>query len=120
MSVVYFFRDSLTIDETILDQWSAQNPNLMPSAYGDTLVPGGVHCQLESLSSDFDYVIMADSLTTAPMIQMWPATGRSAEVYAQAITTPLHLDLPGTLGADACPGTPGRDGELGSCSSDRR
>ena len=34
MSVVYSFRDSLTIDETILDQWSAQNPNLMPSAYG--------------------------------------------------------------------------------------
>jgi hypothetical protein len=70
MSVVYSFRDSLTIDETILDRWGAQNPNLMPSAYGDTLVPGGVHCQLESLSSDFDYVIMADTLTT---IQMWPA-----------------------------------------------
>jgi hypothetical protein len=119
MSVVYFYRDRLTIDETILDQWSAQNPNLVPSAYGDTLVPGGVHCQLESLSSDFDYVIMADALTTAPMIQMWPATGRSAEAYAQAITTPLHLDLPGTLGADTRPGRPGRDGELGSCSSDR-
>lgn len=120
MSVVYSFRDSLAIDETILDRWSAQNPNLMPSAYGDTLVPGGVHCQLESLSSDFDYVIMADSLTTAPMIQMWHATGPVGEAYAQAIITPVHLDLPGTLGADTRPGGPGRDGELGSCSSDRR
>ena len=120
MSVVHFFRDSLTIDETILDRWSAQNPNLVPPAYGDTLVPGGVHCQLESLSSDFDDEIMADSLTTAPMFQMWHATGPIGEVYAQAITTPLHLDLPGTLGADTCPCRPSRDGELGSCPSDRR
>ena len=112
MSVFYFFRDKLTIDGTILDQWSAQNPNLAPPAYGDTFVLGGAQCQLESLSSDFDYVIMADSLTTAPVIQMSPATERSVEIYAQVITTPLHLDLPGIGGADGRPGTPGRDGEL--------
>jgi hypothetical protein len=43
MSVVYSSRDSLTIGQTILDQWSAQNPNLMPSAYGDALRPGHHH-----------------------------------------------------------------------------
>ena len=112
MSVFYFFRDKLTIDGTILDQWSAQNPNLAPPAYGDTFVLGGAQCQLESLPSDFDYVIMADSLTTAPVIQMSPATEPSVETYAQVITTPLHLDLPGIGGADGRPGTPGRDGEL--------
>ena len=112
MTIFYFFRDKLTIDGTILDQWSAQNPGQAPPAYGDTLVLGGAQCQLESLSSDFDYVIMADSLMTAPVIQMWPATGRSVEIYAQAITTSLYLALPGTPGADGRPGTPGRDGQL--------
>ncbi len=73
---------------------------------------GGAQCQLESLSADFDYVIMADSLTTAPAIQLWPATGRSVEIYAQAITTSFYLELPGTPGADGRPGTSGRDGEL--------
>jgi hypothetical protein len=112
MSIFYFFRDKLTIDETILDQWSAQNPDQPPPAYGDTIVLGGAQCQLESLSAYFDYVIMADSLTTAPVIQMWPATGRSVQIYAEAITTPFQLDLPGSPGADGRPGTPGRDGEL--------
>ena len=111
MSVFYFFRDKLTIDGTLLDQWSAQNPDQGPPAYGDTLVLGGAQCQLQSLSSDFDYVIMADSLTTAPVIQMSPATGRSVQIYAQVIDTSLYLDLPGLPGA-ARPGTPGLDGEL--------
>jgi hypothetical protein len=112
MTVFYFFRDKLTIDETILAQWSAQNPDQALPAAGDTLVLGGAQCQLQSLSSGFDYVIMADSLATAPVIQMSPATGRSVAIYAQAITTALHLDLPGTPGADGRPGAPGRDGEL--------
>jgi hypothetical protein len=112
MTVFYFFRDQLTIDGTILDQWSAQNPDQPQPVAGDTLVLGGAQCQLQSLSSDFDYVIMADSLATAPVIQVSPATGRSVAIYAQAITTPLRLDLPGIPGADGRPGTPGRDGEL--------
>jgi hypothetical protein len=119
MSVVHFFGDSLKIDETILDRWSAQNPNLVPPAYGHARTRRSALSAGEPVLSlrRRNHGRLTHDCTDVPDV---PATGRSVEVCAQAITTPLHLDLPGTLGADTCPCRPSRDGELGSCPSDRR
>jgi hypothetical protein len=63
MTTYYFFRDQLTIDDSLPDQLAALG--ITPSS-DDTMVLGAAACQLNSLPAGWDYLIMADSLSTAP------------------------------------------------------
>jgi hypothetical protein len=104
----YFFRDQLTIDDSLPGQLAALG--ITPGS-GETLVLGAATCQLSSLPGGLDYIIMADSLSTAPVVQMALATGRSVSIYAETITTVLQLDAPGSHGAPGTAGKAGLDGE---------
>jgi hypothetical protein len=108
MSTHYFFRDQLTIDDSLPDQLAALGTT--PGS-GDTMVLGAAACQLNSLPAGWDYLIMADSLSTAPVVPMAVATGRSVSIYAQTITTALEVNAPGNHGAAGTRGKAGLDGE---------
>ena len=108
MTTYYFFRDQLTIDNSLPDQLAALA--ITPEG-GDTMVLGAAVCQLNSLPGGFDYLIMADSLSTAAVVQTALGTGRSVSIYAESITTPLQLNAAGTDGAAGAAGQAGRDGE---------
>jgi hypothetical protein len=108
MSTYYFFRDQLTIDDSLPDKLAALG--ITPGS-GDTMVLGAAACQLNSLPAGWDYLIMADSLGTAPVVPMAVATGRSVSIYAQTITTALQVNAPGTHGVTGTAGKAGLDGE---------
>ncbi len=108
MSTYYFFRDQLTIDDSLPGQLAALD--ITPGS-GETLVLGAATCQLNSLPGGLDYIIMADSLSTAPVVQMALATGRSVSIYAETITTALQLDAAGSHGAPGTAGKAGLDGQ---------
>lgn len=108
MNTYYFFRDQLTIDDSLPDQLAALG--ITPGS-GDTMVLGAADCQLNSLPAGWDYLIMAGSLGTAPVVPMAIATGRSVSIYAETLTTALQLSAPGTHGAAGTPGKAGLDGE---------
>ena len=95
MSTYYFFRDQLTIDDSLPDQLAALG--ITPGS-GDTMVLGAAACQLNSLPAGWDYLIMAGSLSTAPVVPMAVATGRSVSIYAETIATALQLSAPGANG----------------------
>ena len=108
MNTYYFFRDQLTIDDSLPGQLAALN--ITPGS-GDTMVLGAAACQLNSLPAGWDYLIMADSLSTAPVVPMSVATGRSVSIYAETITTALQVNAPGANGGTGTAGKAGLDGE---------
>ncbi len=108
MSTYYFFRDQLTIDDSLPGQLAALG--ITPGS-GDTMVLGAAACQLNSLPAGWDYLIMADSLSTAPVVPMAVATGRSVSIYAETIMTALQLNAPGADGGTGPAGKAGLDGE---------
>jgi hypothetical protein len=111
MTVHYFFRDTLAIDDSLLDRLDTLG---ITPAGGDTLVLGAANCQLTNMSGAFDYVILAGTLTTAAAITVTPARidGGSVSIFADSIATPFSLNVPGDNGADGEPGADGQPGEV--------
>ena len=116
MANILYFRDSLTLDSTLLSQ--LQNVGINPKS-DDTLVLGGANCTLTELASGFNYVILADQLTSNPLItltaeNMGPGLPPpSIGIYANNIVSPLvAISFPGVKGRDGAAGAKGEDGEI--------
>src|SRR5260370_23728460 len=103
MATIRFFRDSLTLDSTLLSR--LLNAGVTPSA-GDTLVLGAANCTLINLSPDFNYVILADALVASPLpialtAKFVPAPAIS--VFANSIVSTLAITVAGAAGRDVHP-----------------
>lgn len=107
MPTKFFFRDTFTIDESLLSRLATERIEL---AGGDTLVIGAVNCTLTSLLPGISYVILAESLTTAPSVVA--SATPAVSVFATTLVTPFALSLPGSHGLDGAPGAPGYAGEV--------
>jgi hypothetical protein len=109
MATIYFFRDNLLLDSTFP---SRLHDSGATPAVGDTLVLGAANCSLISLSPEFNYVILADSLVAgSSTIALGPS---AISVFANSILSRLDIRAAGAAGADGEPGTPGEDGiEMG-------
>jgi hypothetical protein len=125
MANVLYFRDTLTLDSTLLSQ--LQNVGITPNPY-DTLVLGAANCTLTELSSGFNYVILADNLTTSPVISLTAANlsslGTSVPapeigIYANIIASPLTVTFAGSAGANGTAGAKGRDGTFVTVPPDK-
>jgi hypothetical protein len=108
MATLRFFRDTLTIDSTLADR--LLNAGFIPQG-GDTLVLGAVNCTLISLASEFNYIILADTLATSPFT-IAPGPAPSVSVYANTIPSRLDIKVAGAPGADGEPGAKGDDGDI--------
>jgi hypothetical protein len=109
MAIIQFIRDTLTLDETLADRLSAAG--IVP-ATGDTLVLVAANCRLVRLSSDFNYVIVADTLTGTLLELRSGADTRSLSIFANSITSLLIVVSNGAPGADGAPGANGADGDV--------
>ncbi len=109
MATYRFFRDSLTLDGTLLAR--LQNVGISPIP-GDTLVLGAAHCILSSLSPDFNYFVLADTLVSSSVVGLAATSvpAPSVGIFANAFATALNLTVTGQEGADGQPGSKGEDG----------
>jgi hypothetical protein len=109
MSTYLFFRDSLTIDANLPARLATAGIKPVP---GDTLVLGAAKCLLSTLSPDFNYVILADSLLSGSPIAITATSipAPSVSVFANSIGLLLTLTVSGMPGAPGLPGNAGDDG----------
>jgi hypothetical protein len=112
MATVKFFRDSLTLDDSLTALTKA---GVTPQP-GDTLFLGARLCTIAALSGDYNYVIGADTLSVAspsPLDVSGTSANKSPNVtiLAVEINGPFSLECRGMAGAPGRPGTPGRDGK---------
>lgn len=109
-NTVRFFRDTLTLDQSLIDSLGATP--------GDTLVVAARDLTLSELGPHFNFVIAADQLTVAPgastSLAGTPAVPSPAvTVLARSITGPkLFITSTGLPGEDGVPGEPGEKGEV--------
>lgn len=111
MPTFRFVRDRLAVDDTLVARLERSGIRPQP---GDTLVLAARHCTLASLSSDFDYVILADELVPAVMSITLPAKREPAptvRIFAHSIAAPLSIMVLALSGARGAPGEDGADGE---------
>jgi hypothetical protein len=112
MATIRFFRDSLTLDSTLLSR--LLNAGVTPNS-GDTLVLGAANCTLISLPPEFNYVILADSLVASSFTIALTAIGVPApaiSVFANSIVSTLDIKVAGEAGDDGEPGAKGDDGDI--------
>jgi hypothetical protein len=116
MATIRFFRDSLTLDSTLLSR--LLNAGVTPSV-GDTLVLGAANCTLINLSPGFNYVILADALVASPFPIALTANGVAISVFANSIVSTLAITVAGAAGHDGEPGAKGDDGDIVSEPPDK-
>ena len=106
MTTYCFFRDQLTIDDSLPDQLAT----LAITRGRATLLCSVLRpASSTACRGGFDYLIMADSLSTTPVVQTALGTGRSVSIYAESITTPLQVTPGHRRGSWFCGrGGPGR------------
>lgn len=113
MSTVAFFRDSLTLDNSLPALLAAAKLTIKPR---DTLVLGARLCTIAALPGDFNYVIGADNLTVATPALTVNGTGSNPSptvtILAVEINGALNLDCRGAAGAPGTPGVRGDDGGI--------
>jgi hypothetical protein len=109
MSTYRFFRDSLSLDATLLTR--LLNAGITPIP-GDTLVLGAAHCLMTTLSPDFNYVILADTLVSSSSIVVTAkgVPAPSVSIFANNIAVPMNLTVAGVPGTPGAPGVKGDDG----------
>jgi hypothetical protein len=112
MPTFRFFRDSLTLNDTLLDRLSASG---ITPRDGDTLVLGAATCTLSELSPRFNYVILADKLVPETPTIALVALGAPApavNLFAKSITSALHISVTGSPGEPGRNGADGREGRI--------
>ena len=114
MANILYFRDTLTLDSTLLSQ--LQNVGITPNS-GDTVVLGAANCTITELASGFNYVILADQLTSSALITLMAGNmgpvlpPPSIGIYANNIVSPLAVAFPGDQGGVGVAGDKDEDGE---------
>jgi hypothetical protein len=101
---VRFFRDTLTLDERLIDSIAA--------APGDTVVIAARELTLSAFAPLFHYVLAADRLTVAPGARtslIGPSL--AVTVLAQTIAGQLFITSAGFDGSAGEPGQPGEPGD---------
>ena len=111
-SIIKIFRDSITLDQSLI-------ASLSPNA-GDTLVVAARNINLSALLPDYNYTIVADQLSVSSPQFALTGTPQNLSpqvtVLAKQIQGQLVLvskGASGTPGAAGAPGEPGLDGNTG-------
>jgi hypothetical protein len=112
MATFRFFRDTLTLDSTLANR--LLNAGVIPKG-GDTLVLGAANCTLIDLASEFNYIILADTLATSSFtiaLTAHAGLASSVSIFANSILSRLDIKVAGVAGADGEAGAKGEDGDI--------